>query len=201
MANSQTHAMQLPHAYLFAHYARGGRENGVDLRGFAERLIAGAGDKIARGWEAIGAGDPGAQRVAAEALRPLVGRAHRTGDCVGLLFDDPDRFLADLIHSLEIHAALTEFQSAAEGGPAAGRPALRALVPRVRAQLVRTGFNDAYCDDRLEVSLNRVLKRFNDPRINEALTNFRNWSDPVKHHGAISKLLDVLEVYAAAEKT
>ncbi len=191
MANAQTHAMQLPNTYLFAHFAQGGTEAGIDLPGFAARLLPAAADAIAAAWQALADGRPDLQHAAAEKLRPAVGRPHCVGDCGGLLFGDADRFLVDLIHSLEIHAALTEFERDPQ------RERLRSLVPTVRAHLVRTGFVDAYYDDRLFAAINKLVGRFADPGVDAALKNFRSWTEPVRHHGAIAKLLDALEAFAS----
>ena len=57
MANAQTHCLQLPHTYLFAHLARGGTAGDADLESFAERLLPGVGEVVARGWQAIAGGE------------------------------------------------------------------------------------------------------------------------------------------------
>jgi hypothetical protein len=203
MANAQTHCLQLPHTYLFARLAQGGTAAGANLAAFAHRLLPGMGEVVARGWQAIGGGDPQEQRVAAQALRQEAGRPHASGELSGLLFGDADRFLIDLAMNLELRAALAELDMAIEAGKGmqAGprRPvgqnvpqALRGVLDQLRPYQQRIGFVDAYGGPLAE-TLNRPLARLHDPRIDPVLEQFHDWRDPSIRNGLLLRLLAALE--------
>ena len=127
LGNAQTHCLQLPHLYLFAHYGRGGTEHNIAIPEFGDSLLPGHGAMLARAWQAIGGGDPQAQRSLAATVRSRIGGSHRLGPCLGLLFGDADRFLRDLADNLLVCAALIELGSVLARGQEP-RPALQQFL-------------------------------------------------------------------------
>ena len=193
MANSQTHCLQLPHAYAFSHLARGGAQAELDLDAMADDLLPGAGAEVAAAWQAIGAGNPEQQRAAGVVVRAPCGKPHRTGPLTGLLFGDADRFLTDLAMNLELRACLAELTAETQGGtcsPEMLRPVLTVLRPYQR----RLGFTDA-CGGPLLDGLGPALRGLGDARIDRALGDFGEWRDVARRNGALSRLLDAAEAY------
>ncbi|MCU0520801.1 MAG: hypothetical protein MUF84_08930 [Anaerolineae bacterium] len=193
MGNAQTHCLQLPHTYWFAHLAQGGTMATADLAGFAERLLPGLGRLIAESWEAIEPGDPEAQMQAAQALRSSLGSPHRLGDLGGLLFGSADRFLVDLAMNLELRAALGAFGQSVEGGRDV-RPSLAGALAHFIAYQQRVGFVDAY-DGPLTALLNAPLSRLNDPRLNAVLRDFSDWRSPAVRNGIVLRLTAAIEQF------
>lgn len=186
MANAQTHALQLPHTYLVAHHALHG-STPPDLTAFAERVLPGQGERIARAWGAIASGNPETQRSCAREVREEVARPHATGDCSGLLFGPPDRFLTDLAMNLEVRAGMGDLKAALDAKDDA-RPSLRRLLEALCPYQERLGFVDAY-GGPLSAGLNAQVARLNDPRINAVLEQFHDWRNPAIRHGILPRLL------------
>ena len=193
MANAQTHVLQLPNSYLFAHYAGGGCRETADLPGFADRIFPGCGGKIAGAWEAIAGGDAEAQRSAAEGIRTEVGKEHATGKSSGLLLGDADRFLIDLAMNLDVRAGLAHLVEAVAADGYV-RQALRALLKDLRPYQERVGFVDAY-GGPLAAGLNEPLAELGDPGINAILDQFHDWRNPAVRHGILPRLLDAAEKF------
>jgi hypothetical protein len=188
MANAQTHVLQLPNTYLFAHFARGGTHANADLAGFADRLVPGRGRSLAEAWGALAGREPSAQRVAAAAIRTAVGQPHRPAPLGGLLFGDPDRFLTDLAANLDLRAALSEFGATPEASTL--RKVLQCLYPYQQ----RLGFVDAYMGPLAE-ELNKPLARLGDAAIDGVLQQFQNWRNPSVRNGVLPRLLAAVEDY------
>jgi hypothetical protein len=191
MANAQTHCLQLPHLYLFAHLAQGGTVESADLAGFARRLLPGLEGLIAEAWQGLTTAEPSAQRKLAQQVRAQAGGSHALGDLKGLMFDDPDRFLTDLAMNLEVRAALTEF---AQASPVDAQ-AISKLLAALRPYQQRTGFVDAYGGVVYE-KMNRPLEQVDDPAIQTALQHFVDWRDPSVRQGVTQRLLDAMEAFA-----
>lgn len=194
MANAQTHCLQLPHTYLFAHFVHGGTAANMDLERFAEDLLPGLGPVIARGWRSIGERNPVAQRVAAGELKKHAGESHRLGRLSGLLFGDTDRFLNDLVMNLELRAALIDMKAVIDGQGKAVVCAVRRVLNCLRPYQQRLGFNDAY-GGPLSTELNEQLQRLNDDCLNIVLKDFSNWRNPAVRNGVVPRLLDAMEIY------
>lgn len=195
MGNLQTHCLQLPHTYLFAHLATGGTRETVDLAGFADRVLPGLGETIAGGWQALADRDAAAQRTAASRISAGIGISHRTGQLSGLLFGDADRFLTDLVMNLQVRAALLECTAALDSrGNQAGtvRRVLDVLGPYQR----RIGFVDAY-GGALNDEFNGQLARLQDSRIDAILAQFNDWQHPEVRNGLLTRLLAAAETYCA----
>lgn len=197
MANAQTHCLQIPHLYLFAHAARGGTPGQVDWPRVGDRLIPGCGETIAAGWGALDSGDPDRQRAAAAAVRTALARSEgvTVGDLGGLLFGSPVRFLEDLACNLELRACLGRFGRAVEAGGGALGPAVREMLPALRACCERTGFVDAY-GGPLYTELNEPLARLRHPGLDAVLRDFHRWRDPRVRNGIVPRLLAAIELWA-----
>ena len=194
MANAQTHCLQLPHTYLFAHFAHGGTSADMDLERFAEEVLPGTGKTVTRGWQAIGERDPDVQRTVAGELRKYVGTAKRTGRLSGLLFGDADRFLTDLAMNLDLRAALIDLKSLLDIESTKISGAIRRLLDHLWPYQQRLGYVDAY-GGPLDNELNQQLKRLNDDFLNIVLKDFSDWRNPVIRNGIVPRLLDVMEIY------
>ena len=195
IGNCQTHCMQIPHTYLFAHYARGGSVADADLTGLAEGLIPGLGGQIAAVWEAIGHGTPQDQQAAAHEIRQQLGRSHALGVYKGLLFGDGDRFLSDLAANLEIRAALGHLgQAVAAGRSATVKAALQDVLRHLVPYQERLGFVDAY-GGPLYYMLNEPLAKLHDPGLDAVLGQFHDWRNPAVRNGVVARLFDAIRGY------
>jgi hypothetical protein len=196
LANSQTHCLQLPLAYVFAHLARGNPLATLDLAQFADDVLPGCGGTIARAWLSIESGDAGAQRALAAAIRAEIGQPHPAGKSSGLLFGDADRFLADLAMNLDVRASLAGLKQAIDANAnAAG--ALRDVLAPLRPYQARLGFVDAY-GGPLHTMLNEQVARLGDPAIDAIVQQFTNWREPAVRNGILPRLLDALDHYVEA---
>jgi hypothetical protein len=195
LANSQTHCMQLPGAYLFAHFVQGGSEETADLEEFAAQVIPDCAPVVARGWLLVETGDAVAQRAAARAVRAQIGQPHRTAEASGLLFGDADRFLTDLADNLEIRAGLMDLYTAIhEHGDA--KRSIRDLLAHLSPYQERVGFVDAYYGP-LRTDLNEQVVPLNEPHLTAIVNDFYNWREPAVRNGVAKRLFDALAAYAA----
>lgn len=194
MANAQTHCLQLPHTYLFAHFVRGGTLANIDLDRFAEDILPGLGTVIAHGWRTIEQHDPAAQRAAAGELKKYIGEAHQHGRLAGLLFGDADRFLTDLVMNLELRAALIDMKTSIDSQDKAVAVAVRRVLDCLRPYQQRLGFVDAYYGP-LDTELNNQLKRINHGLLDTVLKDFGDWGNPAGRNGIVPRLLDAMEAY------
>ena len=194
LANAQTHVLQLPHTYLVAEHWLKGAAARPDLAAFAEQVIPGQGELVARGWAAAERTDAALLRDLAGALRAEVGKPHAEGASSGLLIGSADRFLTDLVMNLGVRAGFVELGAALDQGGEA-RPALRGLLAALRPYQERLGFTDAY-GGPLYSGLNQQVARLDDPEINAVLTQFEDWRDPAIRHGILPRLLEAVEAYA-----
>ena len=194
MANAQTHCLQLPHTYAFAHAASGGTVETLDLEAFAGRLLPSSASQIAAGWEQLEGGDAGRQRNLAGELRQLAGGRPETGDLAGLLVGDPARFLTDLADNLDLRAAGAVLRAAADTADdtrAAVGEMLRVLGPYQE----RTGFVDAYGGPMVSL-LNDPLARLGDPGLDAVLRDFTDWRRPAVRNGIVPRLLVAMRDYS-----
>ena len=195
LANAQTHCLQLPNTYMFAHFAKGGTIDTLDLEAFAEKVLPGHGPLVAHAWMAIADHDAPAQRAAAEDLRERVGGTLPRGEYAGLLFGDADRFLVDLAMNLDLRAALIDMKAAMDADREV-TSAVRDVLDHVRPYQQRLGFVDAY-GGPLHEEFNQQLARLGVPEIDEVLGQFSDWRDPGVRHGIVPRLLDVTEAWCA----
>lgn len=190
MANSQTHCMQLPHTYLFAHLAQGGTQATVDLEHFAAQVLPDCAEVVARGWSLVESSDVAAMHAAAVAVRALIGQPHRSGASSGLLFGDADRFLMDLADNLEIRAGMIVLREAIDAQRDV-KGALRALLTHLLPYHQRVGFSDAYYGP-LRDGLNDQVARLGVPAIDAILKDFTNWREPSVRNGVARRLFVAL---------
>jgi hypothetical protein len=104
--NAQTHCMQLPNTFAFSRGAMGLPAERADYVAFANQLIEGAGNNIVAGWEALQGADVARLDAAAKDLARLQKTKLKPGKLSGLLFGDPQRFIADLVAQLRMSASL-----------------------------------------------------------------------------------------------
>jgi hypothetical protein len=191
MANAQTHCLQLPHTYLFAHFARGGTPKTADLAGFADQVMPGQGEAIARAWETIGNDAPEQMRKQAGHIRLLIGQTHPAGPSSGLLFGDADRFLIDLAMNLELRAALGDLKTALAQDVDI-RSELRRTLAHFGPYQRRLGFGDAYYGPVRE-TLNEAARRLDDGAVSAVLADFDNWREPSARNGVVPRLIAALD--------
>lgn len=191
MANAQTHIVQLPNTYLFAHFAQGGKAQDVDLAGFAEKLIPGLGSLIADAWQALADRSVEAARRLAKELALGGKRRLPRGEFSGLLMDDPARFLEDIALQLAFSADLSGFAAAVDEGGDGSREA-RLLVASWRAWTERTGFQDAYCGPVMD-RLHPALRKMRSPAVDAVLADFDDWRNPAVRNGIIPRLTAAME--------
>lgn len=195
MANAQTHCLQLPHTYLFAHVAQGGSMATADPVGFGDRLLPGHGEALATAWEALEARAPEQQRAVASRLQGLRRQRNlRLGDLSGLLFGSAERFVEDLALNLEVRATLTELGVAIAAERDVPRAVCAALAC-LRGYQVRVGFRDAY-GGVLCQELNDRLAALHDPLLDRVLQDFGRWHDPRVRNGLFVRLLDAMSTYS-----
>ncbi len=196
LANSQTHCMQLPGAFLFAHFAQGGSMATADLEQFASHVIPDCAAIVARGWSLLETDSGADLRAASRAVRAEAGKPLRMGKASGLLFGDADRFLIDLADNLEIRAALVDLRAVIyEHGDA--KRAIRTLLATLMPYQARVGFVDAYYGP-LRADLNEQVALLNDPTLTAIANDFSNWREPARRNGVAQRFFDALAVYASA---
>lgn len=189
MANAQTHAVQLPHTYLFAHFIKGGTLENACLDGFADGLVSGLGDLIAESWKSMYRYDTTKMRANADQIESQIDVSLNEGLYSGLLFGSPQRFLEDLAMQLRYRAASVDFINAIDSNMPWKTP-LKDLLSAWRIWQQRTGFVDAYGDVQ---GLHPRLKKLGDPTINKVLADFDDWRNPEVRHGILPRLLDAIE--------
>jgi hypothetical protein len=194
MANAQSHILQLPNTYFFAHLAQGGTLENLDIVGFAEGLMPGWGTVLAEAWQALGSNDTTRMRQAEGDLDRHDQPATLDGRYAGLLFGDPQRYLADVRLQLRFRADAGDFAHAvAKGQPWAA--ALQALHDSWGAWVRQTGFVDAYIGPVYDL-LHPALRALHDPGITAVLNDFDNWRDPAVRNGIVPRLLHAMQQVA-----
>ena len=191
MGNAQTHAVQLPHTYCFAHFAQGGALDTLDLPAFADGLAPGWGKTIAAAWSALWGDDTRRMLQLAERLAQFDAGAFTAGRYSGLLFNDPTRFFRDLILQLRFRAAVQSFVAASSGD--AWQAPLAELSRAWSAWQQQTGFADAYYGPLFDGIVHPALRRLGHAQINAILDDFNNWRDPTVRHGIVLRLLQAME--------
>ncbi len=155
MGNAQTHCVQLPNTFAFARGAAGKPIAREDFVRFAEDLIPGQGELIVQGWESFETGYTAAMRVAASRLDQLPGSQLKAGPLKGLLFDNPKRFVADLVCMLRLKAAFLDFVATSESGTGV-KTALGEFTEALSAWQERTGYQNVWSWPKLAESMGRL---------------------------------------------
>lgn len=164
MGNAQTHCVQLPNTFAFARGATGKPLTDADYEKFADDLIPGLGRTILSAWQLLNSTNPVAMNKQADELAGLADAGLKPGPLRGLLFNDPGRFLNDLVMMLRFKAAVEAFHAAVE----ANRnilPAFRTLVVTATTWQMQHGYQDAWYNPRMF----GALRKLNAARINEIL--------------------------------
>ena len=191
MGNAQTHCLQLPHTYLFAHLAHGGSLESSDLQAFAEGLLPDCAELVAQGWSVLEGDSTDVQQSLACRLADEARKEQRTGKYRGLLFGDASRFLIDLAMNLRVRARLVRLRSAIDSHSGVAQ-AIREFLGDFRPYQEQLGFVDAYGGPLYE-GLNEQVLKLGDPAVDAACQTFTNWTNPSLRNGALTGLLDTLE--------
>jgi hypothetical protein len=151
IANSQTHCVQIPHAYVFSHFAYGGTLETLNPVSFAERLIPGYGEILARAWYAmrmeVETMKPDEPLSVARELDEILTKHEKipTGDLEGLFFGSARRYLEDLKLQLELWANILNLKKVKKPSEELC-PVLRRAVQALRSWQNRHKFPDRYHD-------------------------------------------------------
>ncbi|HXP61414.1 MAG TPA: hypothetical protein VN829_13035 [Dongiaceae bacterium] len=164
MGNAQTHCIQLPNTFAFARGAAGKPVTEADYVAFAEDLIRGQGETIARAWKALGGSDPAAMRACATEVSQLPARLLKPGPLQGLLFGRPRRFINDLAMMLRVRAGFEALRAAVERGAPAAEP-LGQFVVAAKAWQHQHGYENTWWWPNLD----EVLRKLNAPEIDAVL--------------------------------
>ena len=144
MGNAQTHCVQLPNTFAFARGATGKPIAREDFVRFAEDLIPAQGELIVQGWESFESGYTAAMRVSGRPPGASCPPAKlKAGPLKGLLFDNPRRFVVDLVCMLRLKAAFLEFVAASESGTGV-KTALGGFTDALSAWHKRTGYQNVW---------------------------------------------------------
>ncbi|MHB9023492.1 MAG: hypothetical protein ACYC7E_04875 [Armatimonadota bacterium] len=189
MGNAQTHAVQLPNTYAFAHFARGGTLETLDLLHFAEGVFPSAGAPITAAWQAIGGTDWLQMRDMAQCLDALPRTTFRPGPYSGLLFGDHTRFVTDLAMQLRFRADMLAFGAAIHEGTDP-MPPLRALGLSWGAWWQRTQYCDCFNGPVREL-FDTNLPALHNPEIDAVIADFTSWN--VLQHVKQTVMLRLLE--------
>ncbi len=164
MGNSQTHCVQLPNTFAFARGAQGLPLAAADYIRFANDLIPGHGPAIVDAWKALAGKDSAAMLKSADAMRDLSALKPAAGPLKGLLFNDPARFCSDLVHMLQMRAALEEFIAATDSGRPVKEPFRKFVQTSEKWQQVH-GFQNMWWDGRMY----NALVKLNSPSLKPVL--------------------------------
>lgn len=193
MGNAQTHCLQLPHTYMFAHFARGGAPEELDLHGFAEELLPGHGATVANAWNLLETDQVDAQLSKAAELHRFGATALRRGRHSGLLFSDPNRFTTDLAMNLEVRAVCHRLRAAIDEGDDT-RKAVQDVLEVFKPYQERVGFVDVYAGP-LRQLLNDQLSRLGDDGIDAAQADFGEWQHPERRNGIVPRIIAAMRRY------
>jgi len=178
MGNAQTHCVQLPNTFAFARGAQNLPCTDADYLRFADDLIPGQGRLILEAWKRLAGADSEAMRSAAALLERAARQNPSGGPLKGLLFNDPSRFLVDLVHMLRYRAALEDLvrahaaatrdgERAAEGSspPNPMAAAARAFLQAAESWQKRHGYKNMWWEPRIHPA----LRSLNHPGLNAVL--------------------------------
>ena len=191
--NAQSHVVQLPNTYIFAHLARGGTAETLNVPGFAEELLPGYGALLAEAWAAMAGEDTARMRTLAAQLAHCRVADAAGGRFSGLLFGAPQQYPVDLALQLHFRADLLNFATAYQQEKD-WQGALRALAASWKAWTQQTGFSDAYYGPVADI-LHPILRKLADAAITRALVENDDFRTPQVRHGVIPRLIAAMEAY------
>jgi hypothetical protein len=193
MGNAQSHCLQLPHTYLFQHFADGGTKSEINLRKFAEGIATGCGILLAKAWEVFA--DNNLTRLETifaglSAIPEKVGA--KKGNLSGLCFGDFDRLIADLKIQIPVKIAALRLKERIEEGNET-RPFFTELVKLLKIWQERHGFTDRYYGAFRNL-LHPVLKELSaKEEYATGLADMIDGFESIPMHGAFTKLMQTLE--------
>lgn len=159
MGNSQTHCVQLPNTFAFVRGALGQRVTDLDYVQFADDLIPGQGRLIVDAWKALQGLNSSTMLELAGRLDSLTPEQLKPGRLKGLLFNEPHRFVTDLMLMLRDRAAEEEMIA----NP--GRESIRQFLESATAWQTRHGFQNMWWNPRIHPA----LRTLNSSKINAIL--------------------------------
>jgi hypothetical protein len=170
MGNAQTHCVQLPNTFAFARGATGKTMAREDFVQFAEDLIPGQGELTVQGWESIASTNTAAMRALGERLAKLSGESLKGGRLQGLLFNNPRRFVEDLVGMLQLRAAFLDYVAASESGQGV-KAAVGGFAEALSTWQRRTGYQNVWDWPKLAPSLGRLHSPAVDKLIRRDILN------------------------------
>jgi len=114
MGNAQAHCVQLPNTFAFARGALHKPIEEKDYIQFANDLIPGQGKLIVDAWKILNADSPKAIYNMIQKLEQVNSHKLIGGPLKGLLFNEPQRFINDLVLQLRFKSAYMEFYTASK---------------------------------------------------------------------------------------
>jgi hypothetical protein len=194
MTNAQSHALQQPNTYAYAHFAQGKAAGNLDFAWLANQMIPGSGRLLARAWDAIGARDTTRMRRLAGDVTAAAKEDYPAGPLGGLLFGSAARYLDDLALQLNFRAALLDFRTAVETHSDVHAARLT-LAQDWTLWKQRTGFVDGFCGPVYD-EFSQAAKALHEPEMDKVLADFDNWQDPSIRHGIVNRLINALTAAA-----
>ena len=199
MGNAQSHCLQLPHTYLFKHFANGGIKSQIDLRKFAEIIAPGCGILLSKAWETFAGDDLMRMGTISAGLAAISSESKiRRGALAGLCFGDMHRLITDLRMEIQLKIEILRLKKAIEtGSDIPGETGvLPALFKNMLVKLTQWhdchGYNDRYYGTFRNL-LHPVLKELSAKIPDgELLARALDEFDKGSHHGAFRRLLDSL---------
>jgi hypothetical protein len=186
--NSQTHIVQLPHAYLFAHLAKGGTVEDIDLEGFGNGLIEGQGKMLVDAWTSLDSKVPYRMRGLAYQLLQVKDAKLQPGKFGGFLLNGPNIYVEDLAQQLFMRSDLAQLSDVLNAGWDWHGP-LRTFIDSWGIWQKRTGFTNAFGDAK---GIFPILQKIGDPQINEIIDKFLDFHDTSQLHTAVPRLLEAM---------
>lgn len=165
VGNAQSHVLQLPNTFAFAKGSRSQPIGLVDFKNFAGQLITDQGQAIAEAWRALASKDSSTMGAAVADLQKIDVAQLKGGPLQGLLFNEPARYVVDLIMQLRVAAAYNDLLNADKAKSDLLEPLARFLEV-VRPWQERTGYQNQW----KWPDLRRILATLNSPEINAVLT-------------------------------
>jgi hypothetical protein len=173
VGNAQTHILQLPNTLAFARGTKAEAIGPADFQNFADKLITGQGSVIAQAWRAMASKDSDIMGAAAADLQKIDVALLKGGALQGLLFNDPARYVTDLIMQLKVAAAYNDLMNADKAKSDLLEPLAR-FHEVVRPWQERTGYQNQW----KWPDLRRILATLNSPEIDAVLSPVRLTNTP-----------------------
>lgn len=193
MGNAQSHCLQLPHTYLFKHFAEGGAKSQINLRKFAEGIAPGCGNLLSRAWEASSSEDLELLETVSTGLRAIHKDLRiKKGTYAGLCFGNISRLIYDLGTQISLKTTILRLKNTLEEGESI-KESLPDMIKQLKCWYEIHGFSDRYYGpfrNLLHPTLKKLSLRVkNGETIAKEIDDFDNGS----LHGAFTRILHMLE--------